>query len=75
MFALPGRRSSNGSAVFVPSFGDLFLISEYDARDIYELNARFRPLFWGFVFNLNQEEKMKKYDIVRFSSPLLGICF
>ena len=36
--------------VFVPSSGDLFLMSEFDvAFNRYWL--RFRPLFWGFVFN------------------------
>ena len=37
--------------VFVPSSGDLFLMTPRRATNIDIKLSRFRPLFWGFVFN------------------------
>ena len=39
-----------GRKVFVPSSGDLFLMKQRATWKQITL-ARFRPLFWGFVFN------------------------
>ena len=37
--------------VFVPSFGDLFLIRKVKTLKRLAVSDGFRPLFWGFVFN------------------------
>ena len=46
--------------VFVPSFGDLFLIGAAGSFFDVEEFASFRPLFWGFVFNEKVSATPKK---------------
>ena len=66
---------SAADEVFVPSFGDLFLIRR---RRIHSprRQTRFRPLFWGFVFNTAEVlPSIRKHGAYSFRPLFWGFVF